>query len=597
MKRWIAGAICALMMLSMLCGCGEKPVQQAESGELLGPTGKPLSEYTTGELDRKTLQDAVIQTAIAYYNKGANVQYDISDTTVYATSRSGKRRLNCRQAPEQAAFDTPIYTSCTKFVFAVYHDAFDFEMPGYDTWWEKEYDMSPEGEIIVVKYGTGHDTTGETDRAKAIKELNEKIQPGDIIYTTTETDTAGGHVMLYLGDFKGDGNRYMLHSWPVDGGNLDPKTGADKREPNGAITLQTIEDLVLTKDGKPNYCIDRDNISFFYLIRLFDATDFKEYKLTPSAITRLQYPNLVVDKVADRLVYDEVLPEESITFTETIENRSEQDYGELTVTEYVPEGATLVSAEGAEVSENALTWKMTLKAGEKQEITYTVQNNKQPGEMLVFESGKVGTMPSRSMSFKVASYRFTEEQTAALAKLAKSKDLSDFPAVFSDGTYHDLDAMNDFYRDVFGIEVGLPATFEDYLNGRFKTMIPAGLEFRMFEAKSETAADKHLLDMEINRCMTGQYLFTGADSSDRIFDLLPQYFRPGDLFITTNSQKGMPKLMADEGIFYVYLGSGRVLKYSKDGASIEKFGSTVQRGLISSLIVGLRPSMAYVPQA
>ena len=599
-KRWIAGMICALMMLSLLCGCGETAPAAPTAGDdgvLKGPTGQPLTEYTTGELDRKTLENALIQTALAYYNKGANVQYDISNTTIFATSRSGKRRLNCRQSPEQAAYDTAIYTSCSKYVFAVYHDAFDYEMPNYDTNWEQVYDMSSEGEIVVVKFGEAYGTTGETDRAKAIAELNEKILPGDVIFASPPNDPNGGHTMLYLGDFKGDGNRYVIHSWPVGGGNLDMKTGADKREPNGAITLQTLEELVLTSSGDPNYSIDRDKIGFFFLLRLFDASDFKECKLTPSAVTRMQYPNLVVDKIADRYIYDDVLPGEEITFTETVENRSETDYSELTVTEYVPEGATLVSAEGAVVSENALTWKLTLKAGEKQDLVYTVKNEKQPGEMLVFESGTAGMIPTRTMSFKVASYRLTEDQKAALAKITSDKEFSTLPASFTDGTFHNLDAMNDFYRDVLGIEVNLPATFEEYLNGRFKTYTPTGLEFKMFEAKDEGKADQHLLDMEINHAMTGQYLFTGTDSSGRIFDILPQYFQPGDLFITTKAEIAVPKVINEDVILYVNLGRGYVLCYDKNGTSIEKFSTTVQRGLVSCLFVGLRPSMAYVPQA
>ena len=558
---------------------------QSVGTTLLGPTGKPLTEYTTGELDTETLQKAIVQTAFAYHYHNPYVQYDISNCCVYAGTRSGIRRLNCRQSPEQAAYDTEIYTSCTKYVFAVYRNTFGFEMPGYDTWWEQEYDMTPEGEIVVVKYGDIYGSVGETDRAKAVAALNEKIQPGDIIFASPFNDPHGGHTMLYLGDYKGNGKRFIMHSWPVDGGNLKKDTGEDKREPHGAITLQTLEECVLTQEGKPSYCIDRDKIGFFFLFRLFNAERFKKYKLTPSAVSRLEYPFLVANKTADRYIYDDVLPEETITITETIRNRSAEAYRPLTVREYVPEGATLVCAKGATVKGNLLEWTLRLGAAEEQTISYTVQNHKKRGETLVFPAGSIAMIPSRDLSFRVGGKRLTAAQNDALTKVAEGA----IPAALTDGTFRDLDGVNVFYREVLGREAGLPKTLSDYLDARFITGVPEGAEDVMNTPRTD--APKALTDMEINHSMTGQYVFMGPDSSVRIFDILPQYYVPGDVFITYPDRSAVREEICDKGVFFVNLGDGKVLKYSKEGASVEAFSETVQRCLISGLFVAVRPTM------
>lgn len=554
---------------------------------LLGPTGKPLTEYTVAELDKETLQKAVVQTAFAYWHHNPEIQYDISNTCVCFSSRAGGRRLNCREAPEQAGYDTEIYTSCTKYIFAVYHDTFDYEMPGYDTWWEQEYDTSPNGEIVVVKYGDIYGSCGETDKAKATAMVDERIEPGDIVFASPYNDAHGGHTMLYVGNYKGDGKRYVLHSWPVDGGRLNKETGADKREPHGAITLQRFEDLILTDHGKPNYCINGEKIGFFFLFRLFNSSKLKDYRLTPSAVSRLEYPFLSIHKWADRLIYDDVLPGEEITIFQKLRNNSKQAYRELAVQECVPEGAELVRAKGAVRDGRNLLWKVHLGPSEEIVLTYTVRNNKKRGELLVFDGGHAAMIPTRKMIFKVGGERLTDAQNAALAAISPEN----LPALCR----KDMDAVNEFYKTVLGVRLELPKTLTEYLDRRFTvreehhiygdTVVP------MLHA--EGCTDRYLLELEINHGMTGFYLYTGNDSSGRIFDILPQYFTAGDIFVTYKTRSAEKKELAESGIYYIMLDDHRVLRLDKDGAAVLPFAETVQNSLLDSIFVALRPTLGY----
>ena len=601
MKRLLILLLCLAMICTALPACGTQTAAPAASADqqselatpttLKGPTGKPLTEYKVSELDRKTLQDAIIQTALAYDYKDAKIQYDISNTTIYSTTMSGKRRLNCRISPEQAADDMNMYTSCSKYAFAIYHDAFDYEIPTYDTKWQTVYDLTPDCEVVVVKFGEDDGSTGETDRRTAIKALKDNIQVGDIIYASPKGDVNNGHTLVYLGDCLGDGQQYVIHSWPVGGGRLDKDTGVDKREPNGAITLQTLEECVLTDKGSPNYSIAKDKIDFFYLLRPFDAADFKDYKLTPSAVTRLEYPNLSIDKVADRTIYDDILPGEQMVLTETVENHSKTDYAELTLRELVPDGCTLVSAEGAAVNGNVLEWKLNLAAGAKQTVTYTVQNNLEAGRMLTIPSGACGMIPTRTMSYKVAAGRLTQEQKDAFSKTFSDKNTRD--AALAKLTYQDLDTVNTIYREYFGIEAGLPATLGDYLNQRFDIAPPMGQEFKMLIAKTEPdAGNQKLFDMEINHSMTGTHLYTAGDSSGRIFDILQTYFQVGDVFITYKEDTVTTAIMQNMGIYCINIGGGRVLRIAPDGIAVENFSATVGTSLINTFFVALRPAMA-----
>lgn len=631
MKKWISVLLIVSLLLP-LCTCGEQPAPApaepapavteptpaepaptepapaapaepepepvpaapVPTTKLTGPTGKPLTEYTVAELDAETLQQATVQTALAYFRKNPYMQYDISYPTIFSTTRSGKRRLNCRNTPESVAYDTELYSSCTKYVFAVFHNAFDYEMPGYDTYWARVYDMSLEGPITLGRYGTVHEATGEADRTALVQRIKENIQPGDVVMAGPNSDNEdNAHTMLYLGDCFGDGKLYVAHSWPVGGGNLDEKTGRDNREPNGAITIQTADELWYSTGSSPNWYLDGSKSNYIEWVRLFGADDMKACHLTPSAVTRLEYPDMVITKAADGIyVYDDILPGQEITVTQTIENGSKGDYADLLVEEPIPEGAALLNAGGAELYGNVLVWNLSIPAGQSVTFTYTVKNEKAFGETLDFLSGTVGLIPTRSFSFKVGGAHLSDAQKKAMLDLKPTA----IPAVLTEGGFRNLDFANLFYREILGAEISLPAAFNDYLAARFTRKNALGQEFKMLYPKAAdkmTGDDAYLLQMEIPHTMTGYYVDMGGDGSVRIFDILEPYFEPGDLFITTSVDSVNPGITEDGLELYIYLGDGMAMKHSNKGTEIVPFANSVACCLMKTVFVALRPTLAY----
>lgn len=80
------------------------------------PAGTKL--VTRGELEQ-----AVVETAWAYYMKGAKVQYDSISLTKVSTNHGGNTRHIYDASPEDGTSDSTIYSVCTDFTCSSYYDA------------------------------------------------------------------------------------------------------------------------------------------------------------------------------------------------------------------------------------------------------------------------------------------------------------------------------------------------------------------------------------------------------------------------------------------------------------------------------------------
>ena len=76
---------------------------------------------------------AVLETAMAYYRRGAAIQYDSMDL-VKVGSRNGEpgcRRTKDYASPEDYTLDMPGYMVCSTFPFNVYYEAIGIEICGH----------------------------------------------------------------------------------------------------------------------------------------------------------------------------------------------------------------------------------------------------------------------------------------------------------------------------------------------------------------------------------------------------------------------------------------------------------------------------------
>ena len=77
-----------------------------------------------------TMQRAIIETALAYYRKGTNIIYDPATMSVQDRRSVGISHVSSDDAPELAADDNILYTSCAEFCHNVYVNAFGYAPAG-----------------------------------------------------------------------------------------------------------------------------------------------------------------------------------------------------------------------------------------------------------------------------------------------------------------------------------------------------------------------------------------------------------------------------------------------------------------------------------
>lgn len=79
---------------------------------------------------RADLEDALAETALAYYMKGAQVQYDSGALSSISTVYGGTNRLSYEAAPEYGTEDTTIYSVCSDYTYKIYQEALGIKVLG-----------------------------------------------------------------------------------------------------------------------------------------------------------------------------------------------------------------------------------------------------------------------------------------------------------------------------------------------------------------------------------------------------------------------------------------------------------------------------------
>ena len=207
----------ALFLALTLCaGLLLLPAGAADGDILIAPApGAPV--------DKATAQQAVIQTALAYYDKGMPIQYDSNGVTIQnKNDYGGACRLTSGEAPEEGGSDHTVYSVCSDYCYDVYFNAFGYKLMGSPRMCRTSPMTltSAKEPIIVCKYdATGTDPDAMTNQQEAIDKARAILEPGDVIVGYGSS----GHAMLYIGNYKNDGTDYIIHCW---GGKYDGKTSA-----------------------------------------------------------------------------------------------------------------------------------------------------------------------------------------------------------------------------------------------------------------------------------------------------------------------------------------------------------------------------------
>ena len=147
----------------------------------------------------------------------------------------------------------------------------------------------PRRVMMMVKAGDAVDNL--------IESLLQHLEPGDIISVMIPE---GGHSMLYVGDYLGDGNEYIIHS-TGDGSNYI--TGKDSVHKNGTIRRDKV-DILFDESSTSTFSLRRSEAYQFSVVR--PANVLKLSDMTPAAKARLKYSLMDVDRSASTSLYTSV---------------------------------------------------------------------------------------------------------------------------------------------------------------------------------------------------------------------------------------------------------------------------------------------------
>ena len=491
---------------------------------------------------------AVLEVTRSYYCKNPYMQYDSVNLTSISKQRGGMLRTTRYVAPEYGTADRNIYTVCSSFCFEVYYNTFGYQLMGDPRDAETIDLAAAEAPLMVYSSVIAPETLEQT-----LKDFRANLQPADVVVWRA-TD-GSGHAMMYVGDIDGDGNDYFIHS---AGGKYDMTKGTDSVEAEGNIKKDPAASYLDPKSGY--YIGSKKSI---HILRPLATEECRALPILPAARQRMKYSGLTVDRTVSCGLYGSPSTGDEITYKLVIKNNSKGDYT-VPVVENIPAGTTFVSADGL-TGTTTLTADVALKAGESKTVSYTVKVTAARGTIIDNSNGSVAEIPSNSLKNRVAGEKIDA------AKLQATGWRSGVAAAKPTG----LEFANAVYREALGKELGFTTT--EALLGKMLPSVSQGIY-----NVSSNAADTAIM---IDNYVGGTALNSPWEAiDDRIFELRPEQFQAGDIFVAGGNNKDKnPVVLVSTGKELLGMESGRIVNYNT---------AKLMTLFKKNLFVGLRPNLA-----
>ncbi|MBQ7624649.1 MAG: C40 family peptidase [Clostridia bacterium] len=509
--------------------------------------------------------DELLSSAFAYYQRLNLVQYDSNYMVVTDDPSIKEHRREVDKAinhPEDATPQNTLYFDCSSFIYALFNDAFDFDFNGANRcasiFKNEELNATPGWRVFFYD--------GTQPNTRTAKELSNDaygvLQPGDILLEVNEAQT-GGHIMLYVGN----GKMIHLTGHHASGGgeNYLYTNGTDNYEMiNGILYEDVAETLtpghwLFVMGGKWNYVILRPS-----------ALNLKPTDQAKNRLNNLR--NVVAYKLTTAPQGVTVSPGSDVTFTVVINNL---DYTAKTIniTDKISDGLTLKSSKDFKASGKDLSATVTVPAGKKAELSYTVTVNSDvaPGRTISCRGTCLNGVLQNDAPILVGNTLTAERQNsvpaaADAAGAAASTDYEFISAFYKDSFDHTLPGSSsvDLYNTVFELRTGttraqLKRPYTPYLAGNF---------------------------------FGGKYTVTQFESGDpkRAHRIKAEYMVPGDVILTSNDKNGK------DAKVYLYLGDGIIA--TVDNGVYKKYSKLNSQVVTESLLSCrsyciLRPSLAF----
>lgn len=546
---------------------------------LLAAVGCAVFVYG-GASSLENRQKAIVETAVAYYNRGFSIQYDsaaltrmsLDGTGAYANQRETEGR-----SPEDAVLSDRMFSVCSSFCWEIYHDALGVELSDYQLFKTAYINALPKDDPMVAYRYSTLDKDNTITLEQAVTEAWELLQPGDII----NSGDPYGHAMIFVGDIMGDGKDYLIHCAGV---KYSIAEGKDAVEAHGAIRCEDAYTYCFDLSGKGGY--DLTLHETFTILRPLNAFNAFNAPLTDSAKTRLRYPGINIDRQATKSRHQSVVPGEEITITIKIENCGKEIFT-VPVTEVIPENAVLKEDSvtgGGSVSGRKIKWSVSVEPGRDEKLSYTVVAGGERGDVIKLEGGNVAGIRSNSFHISVSGKGLTDEQLSALQDIDSEENIEKF----SGKGYVGIEFANAVYEELLGISPNM-VSITEYLTNIIERKYTAGSHSRMLFLKApEDASFNKYVDMMIPSYIGGKS-FYAEKWEDRLVHLNPnKNLQAGDVVL-------MNRRPYTDSVdkCYVILGDGRAAYLEDDTVKVSNAVMVLEPVFSYEFFVGLRPSLAY----
>ena len=433
--------------------------------------GKRNELLASTDVARKT---AVKETAEAYYRKGSDVQY-----CTY-------RKVYEECEPEYADVDNKAFFVCSSFVYNVYKNAMDIELPPSTQGLMKmAYTYKNDNKYVPLYFDALNQNSNslyaQADYSgidKFIANVAKQLQVGDVLVYITEAlnednedeTNPKGHVVLVTEQIKDNsGNIIDARIIHAIGNNFSENSTTDALE-NGTdngVKKEKFSDY-FTQDWlrhKYQFAVIRPlgggterlvpyykkNSNFSTGYELLIKKEAYDGNTTDYGSTRVNFPGLDVKRTSDK--HNQVVEAgATITYKIVVSNNGTNNYTQnLVIEDEFPEQAEIANAGGGNVEGNKITWNIgNLAANTSVEKTYsiTLSNELSQGDVIT----TAGTVSNQAGTLFLSIPTASNLIGFKLSSTDQSKINTQVNALIDSSDKKGVEFVNEVYKQAFGVD-------------------------------------------------------------------------------------------------------------------------------------------------
>ena len=612
-------------------------------------TQSSYAQTTTKTFTRQEIQDMIVSTATSYLRNNTYSDYDQHSMDASSTyNGSSITTFNWRDfniTPEMVSRTNNFHDDCSSFVTQVLINSIDYDFSNYYNYTSNTfylfknftYTQSKSSKttfiegykrtgksistfffnklansIAGVSKGTeykndtnfvnyyyeftGSETTSK--RNTVISSVKQRLQKGDIVVYrhTTSSGSAGGHVMVYAGDFYDNNGTKMTGFIHSTGKSYDFATETLNRDKyavqTGTISVK-IDDIINDTDTT-SYMILRP-INYYCSSKDSCSLTVPNNSLARPSMTDLKIEQYISKDNKDISKYNSVNINDTLTYNLDIKNIKINPIKNITITAETPSNTTYVSCNNdCKYNNNEITWTLgnnsnitsntysyTVKVDKQTTITNTGFKIKNP-DNTILQMSELNTNINPSIN--------NELDTNVLTSIIKLSQELNKNGYLTYGT----STNNNIYKtDITTINENNKVTISsvDYIKFLYynaygidlSTMTKDNIKTSLFNTQSSLYSRKTTNSDAISQMLVpglyGGRLLKGNDNNDRTRFMVPSDLEFGDIVTFYTSNATLINI-------YIYLGQENnyptFLRIASDN-TITKLTNTSAEELFNSL--------------